>query len=104
MLKSASANRMTKLKVIEGGKNVKNISNVTINYGQEYEQLKKMLELAIRLSPQDPIYQVEKVYIVNPNDGTEIEINQKELEELQQSLFKPDSMAMANKLSLTVSF
>lgn len=103
MLKGSSANRLTKIKVHEGGKVIKTITNASLNYGQDYEQLRKMVEIAIRLSPQDPIYNVERIFIVNPNDNKEIEFDQSELEQFQVSLFKPENQVVGHKISLSVS-
>ncbi len=103
MHKAASANRSTRLKVVEDGKVVKTIPNASINFGQDLEQLKKMLEIAIRLSPQDPVYTVEKI-ILNGGEGQDFEMDQNELELFQNSLFRTDThTAMSNKISLTVS-
>jgi hypothetical protein len=40
---------------------VKTIRNVLVNYGQNYSQLKKLIEISARLSPDDPTYVVEKI-------------------------------------------
>jgi hypothetical protein len=102
MLKSTSANRSTRMKVIEDGVVVKTITNASINYGVEFDQLKKMIEIAIRLSPQDPIYHVEKLFI-SAGEGQEYEVDRKELELIQNSLFRHDSPVPATtKILLTV--
>lgn len=104
MLKTTSANRATRMKVVEDGKVVKTISNASINYGQDLVQLKKMIEIAIRLSPDDPIYTVEKL-IISAGDGAEYEIDQKELELIQSTLFRPDTaVPVGAKIQLTVRF
>jgi hypothetical protein len=62
------ASRRTKIKVVE--KNVENeeetslkvVTNITINYLQEFEKVKKMIERVLRQSPNDPIYKVETIY------------------------------------------
>lgn len=95
---------MTKMKVIEGGQVVKTVANASINYGQDLSQLKKMIEIAIRLSPQDPVYLVEKVTI-EIGDGKYSEIDQNELLAVQNSLFKSDpssASAIGTKVSLKV--
>lgn len=105
MMKTTSANRTTKMKVIENGTVVKTVANASINYGQDLLQLKKMIELAIRLSPQDPIYTVEKV-CVEIGDGKYSEIDQNELVQIQNSLFKVDpssATSLGTKVSLKVS-
>lgn len=102
MLKGVSANRMSKIKVHEAGKVVKTIPNASINYGQDMDQLKKMIEIAIRLSPQDPVYMIDKIFIVTA-EGDEIEVDQHELELIQSSLFKQDvSTSMTSKISLSI--
>jgi hypothetical protein len=101
MMKTSSANRMTKMKVIESGKVVKTVANASINYGQDLEQLKKMIEIAIRLSPQDPVYTVDKVCI-EIGDGKYSEIDQNELVQIQNCLFKVDPTS-ANSLGSKVS-
>jgi hypothetical protein len=83
---------MTKIKVYETGKCVKTITNASINYGQDYEQLRKMGENAIRLSPQDPIYNVEKIFVAN--EGKDIELDQSQLEQFQNILFRPENQLM----------
>ena len=85
MHKATSANRLTRMKVYEDGKIVKTISNASINYGQDLDQLKKMIEIAIRLSPQDPVYTVERI-ILNGGEGQDYELNPSELEMFQTSL------------------
>lgn len=104
MMKTASANRMTKMKVIENGTVVKTVANASINYGQDLLQLKKMIEIAIRLSPQDPVYTVDKVCI-EIGEGKYGEINQEELVQIQSTLFKAESAAasIGSKVSLKVS-
>jgi predicted HTH transcriptional regulator len=102
MLKGTTANRMTKIKVCESGKTVKTISNVSINFGQDFEQLKKMIEISIRLSPQDPLYIVDKVFILNQSNQKEIEFNQMELEQLQSALFRPENQSLTTKITLSV--
>eukprot|EP00981_Chlorochromonas_danica_P012395 scaffold4877_cov171-Ochromonas_danica.AAC.10 len=104
MMKTTSANRTTKMKVIENGTVVKTVANASINYGQDLQQLKKMIELAIRLSPQDPIYTVDKV-CVEIGDGKYSEIDQNELVQIQNSLFKVDpssATSLGTKVSLKV--
>lgn len=100
MLKGSSANRLTKIKVYEAGKCVKTITNASINYGQDFEQLRKMVEIAIRLSPQDPIYNVEKIFVAN--DGKDLELDQGELEQFQNVLFRPENQLPGQKVALTV--
>lgn len=100
MLKGSSANRMTKIKVYEGGKCVKTITNASINYGQDFDQLRKMIEIAIRLSPQDPIYNVEKVFVAT--EGKDTELDQTELEQFQNVLFRPENQIVGQKVSLSV--
>lgn len=101
MMKGSSANRMTKIKVFEGGKCIKTITNASINYGQDFDQLRKMIEIAIRLSPQDPIYNVEKVFVAS--EGKDNELDQDGLEQFQNVLFRPESQLVAQKVALTVS-
>lgn len=100
MLNGSSANRMTKIKVYEIGKCMKTITNASINYGQDYEQLRKMVEIAIRLSPQDPNYNVEKIFIVS--EGKDIELDQSELEQFQNILFRPENLLTGPKIALSV--
>lgn len=102
ILKGASANRTTKIKVFEDGKKIKTIPNASINFGQNYDGLKKMLELALRLSPTDPYYKVEKVFYSPANGSGDIEFDQSELEQFQAALFKPENFN-ANKTTLCVS-
>ncbi len=97
-----SSNRQTKIKVIENGKVVKTVNNAAINYGQDIDQLKKMIEIAIRLSPQDPIYVADKL-CVSLGEGREIDIDQGELEMIQNALFKQEAI-VGGKISMTVRF
>lgn len=103
MLKSSSTNRQTRLKVFEDGNLVKTIPTASINYGVDFEQLKKMIEIAIRLCPQDPVYHVEKLFITAGADQ-EFEIDPKELELIKNSLFKHDAPTpVGAKITLLVS-
>jgi hypothetical protein len=102
MFKGISANRMSKIKVCESGKVIKTVSSASINYGQDFDQLRKMIEIAIRLSPQDPIYNIEKIFVVT-SEGEEVEVDQQELELIQASLCKQDACtSMTSKISLVV--
>jgi hypothetical protein len=62
------ASRRTKIRVVEKGfeneeeKKLKVVTNITINYLQEFEKVKKMIERALRQSPVDPVYKVETIY------------------------------------------
>lgn len=57
------ANRSTRIKVVESGKPPKVIPNATINFNLDYNSLKHMVKLAIRLSPEDPSYDVESITV-----------------------------------------
>lgn len=100
-MNKGSSNRTTQIKVVEGGKVVKTVSNVNINYGQDLEQLKKMVEISIRLSPQDPVYTAEKL-LIHLGKGKDAEIDQDELEQFQSALFKQE-VAPGAKVLMTVS-
>lgn len=91
---------MTQIKVVEGGKVVKTIANTAINYGQDLDQLKKMIEIAIRLSPQDPVYVADKL-MINLGKGKDMEMDHDELEQFQTSLFKQE-VAPGAKVLMTV--
>ena len=42
------ANRKTNIRIIEKGVHITTVQNVYINYSQDYESLKKMIEISIR--------------------------------------------------------
>jgi hypothetical protein len=96
-----SSNRLTQIRVVEDGKVVKTVSNASINFGQDLENLKKMIEIAIRLSPQDPIYLADKL-VINLNKNQDVVMDQNELEQLQNALFKQE-VVPGTKVSMTVS-
>jgi hypothetical protein len=60
-----------------------------------------MVEIAIRLSPQDPIYQADKLS-VSLGEGRDIDVDHNELEMLQNALFKQD-IILGGKVTMTVS-
>lgn len=64
---------------MENGKQVKCVPNTTINYNLDYQSLKKMIRLAIRLSPQDPLYVVEQIIFNCKNNG-DIPIEESDIE------------------------
>ena len=77
------SNRITRIKVIELGKPNKCIPNATINYNLDFHSLKRMVKLAIRLSPQDPLYEVEKILVignVNGKNSEELLLEEGEME------------------------
>lgn len=42
------ANRKTNIRILEKGVHVNTVQNVFINYSQDYESLKRMIEISIR--------------------------------------------------------
>lgn len=74
-------NRMTKIKVIENGVTVKTVPNATINFGLDHATFKKMISLAIRLSPQDPLYEVNEIILHAKSEDNNLIIEDVESEE-----------------------
>jgi len=59
-----TTNRQTRIRVHEsGGGLIKTIPNATINFSLDCLTFKKMVSLAIRLSPQDPLYEINEIYL-----------------------------------------
>lgn len=100
MFRNSSANRSTKIKLIEGGK-VAKVINSNVNYSLEYDQFKKILEVSIRLSPQDPVYIIDKIILHNENNEN-IELNEAEMDRVLKNINLND--ALTSKFHLTVSF
>jgi hypothetical protein len=74
-------NRTTKIKVIENGAAVKTVPNATINFGLDHATFKKMISLAIRLSPQDPLYEVNDITLHGKTDDKDLIIEDVETED-----------------------
>ena len=85
-------NRITRIKVIENGKQVKSIPNATINYNLDFNSLKKMIRLAIRLSPQDPLYDVDQI-IVNTKSNEEVAMSEAEIDVAKSIISQASSAA-----------
>lgn len=100
MFRNTSANRSTRIKLIEGGK-VTKVINSNVNYSLDYDQFKKILEVSIRLSPQDPIYIIDKIFIHNENNEN-IELNEVEMDRVLKNISLTDSLS--TKYNLSVSF
>ena len=98
-------NRITRIKVVENGKTVKVIPNATINYNLDFNSMKKMVKLAIRLSPQDPLYEVDNM-IVFGKENEEIPIIEDDME-LPKSIIRasstPQAILNGEPISMTVS-
>jgi hypothetical protein len=101
-MKAASLNRMTKIRVFEKKQCVKTIPNASINYGQDIENMKKMLVLAIRLCPEDPCYTIDKVFI-EIGEGKYSEMDQDKLMKVQNMRFS-SAAGLATKVSLKVDY
>lgn len=103
-MKSSSANRSTLIKIVEEGSTIKAL-NASINYNQGYDALKKMIELSLRLSPQDPVYNVEQI-IVTGRDGSDLSLEEfhKDLRENLTAGATPSKGSAPNKIVLSVSF
>lgn len=94
-----SPNFFLTIKVFEDEKLIKTVHNCSVNFGVDYESLKKQLRFAIRLAPTDPQYRVERIFLCSPNCSDIIELDPTEIEELHASLLKPHD----NKLMINVS-
>jgi hypothetical protein len=98
-MSTLSSNKKMTVKVFgndSNGKMEKSIPNVTINFFQELESLKKNISMGIHLYPGDPIYNVNKMILktssINPLNGDKIlkstEITTESLLKLQNDLLQ----------------
>lgn len=70
-------NRSTRIRVYETGGSgpIKVIPNATINFSLDCLTFKKMVSLAIRLSPQDPLYEINEIFLaLGKVEGKEKEV------------------------------
>lgn len=101
-----SVNRQTRIRLVENGKVIKTISNAIVNFSLDYQSLQKMISLAIRLSPQDPLYEINEV-VLNTKDEN-IVLNETEAEKVK-TIVKANVLKMLklpsseNAMTLTVS-
>lgn len=58
---SSIANKKTNIRIIEKGVHVTTIQNVYINYSQDYDSLKRMIEISIRLK----FYLQHNIHVTN---------------------------------------
>ena len=104
-----SGNRATRIRITENGKLVKTIPNATINYSLHYDLFKKMIGLAIRLSPQDPLYEVEQImFNVKDKEGEDFSLDSEgAIEKIKKIASRYTSVlnspSSADTLTLTVS-
>ena len=79
----AAGNRSTRIRLVEylelgddhaqGGEQVfKTLPNVKLNYGQKFCDLKKMIEISLRLRPDDPTYSIEQIRIKTKGEFNEL--------------------------------
>lgn len=76
-----SCNKPTRIRLVENGRVVKTIPNAILNYNLDYNSLKKFVGIVVRLSPQDPIYDIDTILI--QKDGDDVELDDNELEKLK---------------------
>jgi hypothetical protein len=98
------ANRSTRLTAIKSLNAVDSIykilPNAKINYFQDLDQLRKHLGITIRLNKEEPIHNVERMYIRHNDE--DIEITSSVLDDLRTGRMTISFGKSSDKVMLTV--
>lgn len=99
-----SSNRLTKIKIVSlNGSFIKTIPNASLNYNLGYDAFVKMLGLSMRLSPQDPIYDIQEVMLhTNQQDSLSSVVLDKESSKVLNFVLKQTSSSSLVLLTVKV--
>ena len=96
----SSANRKTLIRFLDPVTNTEKTIISEINYKSDFKALLKNLECSMRLSPSDPVYMVDKVFLKSNGAFTDIAGNISE--DMQKIIFASDQVSLQVPLFILI--